>query len=89
MKLTRYEQLELQNAMLLVALEDERIKRYEIILRHAQAEAEVYRNKLNTINQKINKKLQKVGLDISQVGIDANTGEITTLSPSILKAISQ
>ncbi|MCK5601178.1 hypothetical protein KAR91_04890 [Candidatus Pacearchaeota archaeon] len=79
-KLVQEEKLELQNIMLRVALEQQRIEKYEACINTAKKELRSLEERLDAWNYVFNIKLKEQGFDISQVEIDAETGEIKPLN---------
>ena len=78
-KLDKEEQLELQNIMLRIALEQQRIEKYEAKISIAKKELKGLEGYIEAWNLSFGLKLKEHGLDISQVEIDAETGEIRPL----------
>ena len=78
--LEKSEQLELQNIMLRMALEQERLAKYDRMASESQRTYAVCQTQLSEWNKKYSKeKLEPMGLDITRVGIDADTGEVSIL----------
>lgn len=75
-RLDRSEQIELQNIMLRLALEGERIRNFESEIKTARGEIIRQKGYLTIWKDKFNTKLSKYGITIEQVDIDAETGVV-------------
>jgi dihydroxyacid dehydratase/phosphogluconate dehydratase len=88
-KLTKQEQLEVQNIMLRIAYEEEHVENLELKINNSKKKIAQARTNLEAWNKKIDKKLQKHNLSINEVNINADTGEITPMRSSSLRAINE
>lgn len=75
-QLSKEERLELQNIMLRMALEQERIGRLEAEVISAQREFKYQESRLKVWQGSFGGKLKGIGLSIEQVDIDAETGKV-------------
>lgn len=76
-QLSKEERLELQNIMLRMALEKERISRLEAEIVSAQKEFKYQESRLKVWQGTFSGKLKGSGLSIEQVDIDAETGRVS------------
>jgi hypothetical protein len=74
------ERLELEVIMLRMALEQEKVEKYEKLILDSKKSFAQYQQKLESWNKVYNEKLKLLGLDISQVGIEADTGRVYKMS---------
>jgi hypothetical protein len=78
------ERLELQNLLLKINIDVERIKRFELEIRNARDRVKNSELLITAWNQKFNTKLHEVGLDISKVDINAENGEVVPAKYTII-----
>ena len=79
LKLEDNEKLELQNLMLKLTVEQERVEKHKALIAEAQANAELTKLKIESWKTALNKKLEEKGLSIKSVEIDAETGMVIPL----------
>jgi len=79
-QLSKDERLELQNIMLRMALEQERIKRLEAESATANKEFRYQESRLKVWQGSFSGKLKASGLSIEQVDINAESGKVTALN---------
>lgn len=79
-QLDRQERIELQNIMLRLALEGERIKNLENDIKMARGEMIKQEGNLRLWKGKFDAKLRQCGLTIEQVDINAENGKVMVLS---------
>lgn len=75
-QLERHEQMELQNIMLRLALEGERIKNLEFEIGVAKGEMKKHEGSLKLWKGRFDAKLRACGVTIEQVDINAETGSV-------------
>jgi len=78
-KMEELDQLRLQNLMLKLSLEQERIDKHKAMISEAQANSELLKFQIGMWKHEYNVKLNEKGLDINNVQIDAETGMITPI----------
>jgi len=76
-QLNKEERLSLQNIMLRMALEQERISNLGFQIKTCRKELEAQESLLKLWQVEFNKKLKSCNLSIDQLDIDAETGEVT------------
>lgn len=86
-QLTKDEQLELQNIMLRMALEKERIDNLNMKIELTCKEMNKQEQRLSAWQTRFNNKLVKAGTSIEQVDIDAESGRVSILNVKELKAL--
>jgi hypothetical protein len=64
-----------------MALESEKMNKYEMMHAEAKRTLEAYQVKLEAWNKTFETKLQPLGLKITDIGIDAETGKVQLLRP--------
>jgi hypothetical protein len=79
-QLGKEERLELQNIMLRMALENERVGRLEAEISSARKEFQSQELRLKMWQGAFSGKLKATGLSIEQVDIDAESGKVTILN---------
>ncbi len=79
-QLSKEERLELQNIMLRMALEQERVGRLEAEISSARKEFQAQVLRLKMWQGAFSCKLKAIGLSIEQVDIDAESGKVTVLN---------
>jgi len=84
-KLTRVQQLELQNIMLKLALEHERIENLSSQIGAARKSQMEQQIALESWKRRFNVKLQKIGTSIDKVDVDAETGAVEEAKVKELK----
>ena len=87
-QLSEVEKLILQNLMLRIALEEKHIDSHEVKIMMAKININKYKKDLDEWNTTFNERLKKFDLDLSKVFIDADTGAVTLLNESLIKAVS-
>ena len=83
-QLDKVERLELQNIMLRMALERERIGRLEAEVATARKEFKHQESRLKVWQGSFNGKLKATDISIEQVDIDAESGKVTALNVAAL-----
>lgn len=78
-QLDRDERLELQNIMLKMALEQERVMRFESQISSAQKEVKYQESRMKLWQVSYDKKLKDLGIELTvdQINIDAETGIVS------------
>jgi len=75
-KLEELEQLKLQNLMLKLSVEQERVEKHKAMIAEAQASAELVKFHMETWKNNYDKTLSEHGLSIKNVEIDAESGMV-------------
>ena len=73
-KLEEQDHLKLQNLMLKLTVEQERIEKHKAVIAGAQTSAQLIKLHLESWKSEFNKKLNEKGLDINTVEINAESG---------------
>jgi len=74
------EKLELENIMLRMALESERLNKYEMMRAESNKTLNIYQGKLEAWNKGFENRLKPLGLTMADIGIDAETGKVFLLN---------
>ena len=82
-QLDQMERLELENIMLRMALESEKLAKYEMLHSESKKAMDQYQKKLETWNKKYEAKLKPLGVTMADIGIDAETGKVFPLRPDV------
>jgi hypothetical protein len=84
-QLNKEERLSLQNIMLRMALEQERIGKLQLQIHMANKELSCQEALLKMWQSAFNGKLKSCNLEIEQVDIDAETGRVTVSRPTLVR----